>query len=555
MGKEAQNFSLRMNANSGLTHAYALLAVTVSGTSGTTSLTASGSLDTSSCVPGCVIQVGASLHEYTVATVSGTAVTTVETLSTNYSGAALRIDVISQWDGSEGFGSTSSQATAARRPVIIPEGVNGIDVIEFNAGNKNMLLATNTQTDNIFSGGGTVVVVLEAFSAGEGGVGRIMEKVTSGGTSAWNFVTTTAVGGFYRIVFNQATSGVTGSWTTGSVFELDSPQIFEIIYDSSTPTTAPRIFSQGLEVSVTETTAPTGTALNDAGGAITIGNSPGATAGMDARLCCVYMYQRSLYDYEREQMEFFLANKWASTLFDKQTKTYLARTFLISKPENPGPVPLLLCLHGGGGNGLAFANKLNLPSAFGDDEAVIVFPYATKNNRAGQETTWNDGGPETFNTAPDNEYLNDLITYITDELYPGYVDEDQIYIVGYSNGGMMAYRMAIENPSRFAGIFAISTDVMYPYSGDFSGKIEHWHGEDDINVPIAGGIGVAGVYFPPVIPAVAQFTDATIITIPGQDTINIIEGADHYFETMDPILAAAPYNTTFAQLIYDFVFP
>ncbi|HVR96176.1 MAG TPA: alpha/beta fold hydrolase, partial [Thermoanaerobaculia bacterium] len=50
------------------------------------------------------------------------------------------------------------------------------------------------------------------------------------------------------------------------------------------------------------------------------------------------------------------------------------------------------------------------------------------------------------------------------EQYP--IDPERVVVAGFSQGGLMAYEMALRNPSRFAGLMALSTWLPQPLVED-----------------------------------------------------------------------------------------
>lgn len=555
-----QDYKLRLSSRNELTHAYATLAQTVTGTIATHTLTASSTLATASLVIGSIIRVTASNHEYTVQNVSGTVITTVEALSQSYAGSSLKIDIVDQWNALDGYGNVATQATSTKRPAYVPGIVNGNDAVEFNASTKALTLATNTQTDNIFANGGTFLFIAGVDSDGGGTLGRIIEKTTSGGVAAWNIVTTTSAGGFYKILFNVVTSGTAGAWLTGSAVALTEPQIVSISYNSSTPTVPPVIRVQGYELpAITETSTPTGTVLNDAGGVYTIGNRIAADRGLDGRLMEVFAYKRVLSTWELGNIESYFANLYGYELYDNPVKYYGAREFTITKPSVVAAVPLLILLHGGGGSASTFIQQLQIGPVMGES-AVLAFLTATKNNDGFR--TWNSGGAQTFNNAPDSTYIANLVNHIATKVYPDYVDLDQVYLVGHSNGGMMSYRMAIEHPELFAGVFAMSADVMVTNPNTYTGRIMHYHGAEDTNVPLTGGVGSGGITYTPPLATVQLFTNANNGTgvVFSEDGLTgdffiLPSPAEHSVASLKTALTLAPYSTTLPDVIYNFIFP
>src|SRR4051812_24182966 len=104
--------------------------------------------------------------------------------------------------------------------------------------------------------------------------------------------------------------------------------------------------------------------------------------------------------------------------------------------------PLVVVLHGYGANGLvqsAFFGTATLPAM---DAALVIAPDGTTDSTGKQ--FWNadpaccDFG---HTNVDDVGYIGGLIDDVIDT-WP--VDKKQVYIVGHSNGGYMAYRMACE---------------------------------------------------------------------------------------------------------------
>jgi polyhydroxybutyrate depolymerase len=77
------------------------------------------------------------------------------------------------------------------------------------------------------------------------------------------------------------------------------------------------------------------------------------------------------------------------------------------------------------------------------------------------------------------------------------IDTRRVYVTGMSNGAMMAYRLACEIPDKIAAIIPVSgTLAVDNCDGAKDVPVLHIHGDQDKNVPIAGGKGkksVAGV--------------------------------------------------------------
>jgi polyhydroxybutyrate depolymerase len=128
--------------------------------------------------------------------------------------------------------------------------------------------------------------------------------------------------------------------------------------------------------------------------------------------------------------------------------------------DGGAPVPLLLVLHGGtlSNDGPRAGQGLRLRALADDERFVIAFPNGTysENGQSGPSGSfnWNDcrsdaGAAETG--ADDTGFIADLIDAIAAR-YP--IDAQRVYVAGASNGGMMAYRLALELSDRIAAVAA-----------------------------------------------------------------------------------------------------
>ena len=121
--------------------------------------------------------------------------------------------------------------------------------------------------------------------------------------------------------------------------------------------------------------------------------------------------------------------------------------------EQGTPAPLLVLLHGYGTTGEIQNAYLGLTEAADERGMLLVHPDGTK-NRIGKQF-WNAtdaccGGPNP--TVDDSAYLTAVIAEISDAYD---VDPARVFIVGHSNGGFMAYRMACDHADVIAGIVSL----------------------------------------------------------------------------------------------------
>lgn len=124
-------------------------------------------------------------------------------------------------------------------------------------------------------------------------------------------------------------------------------------------------------------------------------------------------------------------------------------------------VPVVFMLHGTGGNGEEFYNKPGSWRDLGEDENIItVFPsswrYCVNDNGEIKNTTkWNTTPDADFTFCPGQTGRNDikfLATILAECSARFKIDNKRIYLAGFSNGGQMAAKCAIEMSDKFAAI-------------------------------------------------------------------------------------------------------
>jgi polyhydroxybutyrate depolymerase len=138
------------------------------------------------------------------------------------------------------------------------------------------------------------------------------------------------------------------------------------------------------------------------------------------------------------------------------TLTYdgLERTYILHVPPSYNerhPVPLVISLHGGGGNA-GHQRRVSDFNRLADEKGfIVVYPNGT-GQRQDAILTWNGGaccGYAMTNNVDDVGFIRALIA----ELSNAYaIDPKRIYVTGISNGGIMAYRLACEASDVIAAI-------------------------------------------------------------------------------------------------------
>lgn len=130
------------------------------------------------------------------------------------------------------------------------------------------------------------------------------------------------------------------------------------------------------------------------------------------------------------------------------------RKFSYEIPKK-GTVPLIIALHGGGDTVKSFKKYSKFSELSKEKQTFgVIYPE-------GKDKQWNDGRAIQDNTIDDVQFLEDIITHYKEK---GYIE---FYLVGISNGGLMALRIAGELNTDIAGIAVVSaiesdfSDVSY----------------------------------------------------------------------------------------------
>lgn len=173
----------------------------------------------------------------------------------------------------------------------------------------------------------------------------------------------------------------------------------------------------------------------------------------------------------------------------------LERRALLHAPGRPGPLPLVIALHGTGGSPRLMASISGLSKLADARNFLVAYPQAL--GKTGSEdpvlgAAWNSGpglGCPAFADADDVGFLRELVKEIA-RRHP--VDPARVHLCGISNGGRMAYRMALEAPE-LASIAVVSG----AWSGGAAKPARSvstliFHGTADDYIPYGGGPGSKG---------------------------------------------------------------
>jgi len=181
-----------------------------------------------------------------------------------------------------------------------------------------------------------------------------------------------------------------------------------------------------------------------------------------------------------------------SLMHDNQERTYVLH--IPSGWDARQPAPVVLAFHGIGQDAseMMRISELNQQA----DESGFVVVYA---NGTGKYKSWNGGkccGEAAKYAIDDIGFVRDLIASLSPVMS---VDAKRIYITGFSNGAIFAYRAACELSDQVAAVAPVSA---VPIKEDLETcapsrpiAVLHFHGTADDANPYDGGFTQAGYEF------------------------------------------------------------
>lgn len=121
-------------------------------------------------------------------------------------------------------------------------------------------------------------------------------------------------------------------------------------------------------------------------------------------------------------------------------------------------LPVVLTLHGGGGNALQVQGFTQMNQFANQEDFLAVYPEGHTYIPSVDGFVWADGR----GTAADANGIDDVgfIDKLLDTLQADYnVDTSMIYVCGFSNGGFMTMRIACDQPELFAAAGALGCSM------------------------------------------------------------------------------------------------
>ena len=156
------------------------------------------------------------------------------------------------------------------------------------------------------------------------------------------------------------------------------------------------------------------------------------------------------------------------------------REYILRLPmQHDGDMPIVYFLHGLGDNITRVDNQYNFTQVANNYGWAVVVPQALPQQNLG--TMWNAGLMQS--TIDDSGFLMALLDSLSVQ-YP--IDLDSVFFTGFSMGGFMSHRMAIEHGDRITACAPVSgliTHSMSALTPPCPVRMLHIHGTSD---PVVG---------------------------------------------------------------------
>lgn len=128
------------------------------------------------------------------------------------------------------------------------------------------------------------------------------------------------------------------------------------------------------------------------------------------------------------------------------------------EPSGPGPHPTLIALHGWGASAL---DLLGLAPHLAGGRFLVLCPQGAVTVPIAPQLNGYGWFPLTMGAPPDpasvEQGLNALEAFIEEALKRYPIDPQKLALLGFSQGGVMAYALTLRDPRRFAALAALSS--------------------------------------------------------------------------------------------------
>ncbi len=170
----------------------------------------------------------------------------------------------------------------------------------------------------------------------------------------------------------------------------------------------------------------------------------------------------------------------------------LKRTYLTYVPRGLAKgAPLVVVMHGSGENGA----RMRIETGYGFERLADEHHFVVVYPNAANEGDWNACGTvgDISAKGPGTDDVGFLTRMVDKLVTENGIDPDRVFAAGSSRGGFMALRLALEAPSRFRAVAAVSANVHTPENfkckpaQNGASSVMIMNGTEDPLVPFDGG--------------------------------------------------------------------
>lgn len=173
------------------------------------------------------------------------------------------------------------------------------------------------------------------------------------------------------------------------------------------------------------------------------------------------------------------------TVEGMQPRTYYLNVPAKYTPDTP--VPLLIGFHGLGGSASIFREQSQIDFFTNDANVISVFPNGYGSS-SGVENSWNAGTCCGLSQITQQNDLRLSLAIILSIKSRFNIDPQNVWAIGFSNGGMMSYRLACELSDQITAVgIGAGAQMTYPCTPPNPVSVIHIHGGLDNKVPVKGG--------------------------------------------------------------------
>ena len=178
------------------------------------------------------------------------------------------------------------------------------------------------------------------------------------------------------------------------------------------------------------------------------------------------------------------------SLDDRPFRLYVPRSY-----DPAAKAPLVVLLHGYESSAALHEKYFKLAAESERRGFLYAMPDGTTDRRGKRFWNATEACCDFFGTGIDDAaYLSRLLDTVTASYS---VDSRRVYLIGHSNGGFMAYRMACEHAKRITAIVSLAgmaTDDPERCRPQRPVSILHIHGTADQTIKYDGGVNVGDPY-------------------------------------------------------------